>query len=365
MKNTALGFSDWVSMGLLSLGYLVYTGFLLPIGSDDLRMTNVFSIDESDIVAHVWNLFITHFQVPPSFKYGGMFYAVPVGLLHLCSLFFSVSEQTAIVAVRLYCSMSGLGCLWMTFLLGRWAFDSFVGFISASMLGLNPTFLRWAIEAHPDLPQLFFLLASLLCICKYSNAPTLKRLVWASLGAGLAFATKYAGIFLLPVFGLAVYWSCPFTPGMGRLKTRGLWIQWSVVAGVFTGVYLLTNPFVFSHFSELLSSLRLEKETMGFGHRIRATTGAWVWLHMVVMQVGMIQAGIGLLGAVGWFFWYREPLAVEHKIVLLWVAFFLLYLMAESSLKRARHLLPILPVVLVFIAAAYRLIWQRMTLRFP
>ncbi|MGA1200073.1 MAG: ArnT family glycosyltransferase, partial [Candidatus Latescibacterota bacterium] len=287
MKNKLL-ISDWVLMGLLGLFYLSFVGYLLPIGSDDLRMTNVFSIDESDIVMHVWNVYVTDFNLSPSFKYGGVFYLIPVGMLHVWSIFFDGSEQAAVIAVRLYCSLAGVGCLWLTYLLGRLIFQGMVGVLAAYMLGLNPTFLRWAIESHPDLPQLFFLLISLFFICRYVHRPILKNLIWASLGAGLAFATKYAGIFLMPVLALAVYQSFPSEGWFGRLKLRTIWVHWGVLMGVFCGIFLLTNPSVLTHFTLFVSSLQSEKEIMAFGHRVRDPADALLWLQMVVTQVGVV-----------------------------------------------------------------------------
>jgi len=337
-----------------------FVGYLLPIGSDDLRMTNVFSIDESDIVMHVWNVYVTHFNLPPSFKYGGVFYLIPVGMLHVWALFFDISEQAAVVAVRLYCSLAGMGCLWLTYILGRLIFNGLVGVLAAYMLGLNPTFLRWAIESHPDLPQLFFLLISLFFICRYIHRPLLKNLVWASLGAGLAFATKYAGIFLIPVLALAVYLSFSSHGWISRLKLRTLWVHWSVIIGAFCGIFLITNPSVLTHFSLFIGSLQGEKEIMAFGHRVRDASDAWVWLQMVVTQVGVVPMCVALLGGGVWLLWYRDVLKTEHMIVLIWVGIFLCYLMVESNLKRARHLLPVLPIIWIFVAAACCFLWSLM-----
>ena len=344
-------------MGLFCLLYMCYVGLLIPIGSDDLRMTNVFSIDESDIMTHLWNMYVTHFDTPPIFKYGGVFYMIPVGMLHIWALFFDVSEQTVVIVARLYCSLAGVGCLWLTYLLGRLVFGGMVGVLAAYMLGLNPTFLRWSTESHPDLPQLFFILMSLFFVCRYIHRPTPKTLVWASLGAGLAFATKYAGMFLIPVLFLSVYLSFSSYGWGARLKLRTLWVHWGVIIGVFCGIFVLTTPSVITHFSVFVGSLKAEKEIMAFGHRVRDTTDAWLWLHMVVTQVGIIPMCVSLLGGVVWLLWYREALKTEHLIVLVWIGIFLCYLMIESNLKRARHLLPILPVIWIFVAAACVFLW--------
>ena len=62
---------------IMLLFAVVYLGFTLPlltVGADDIRMANVFSIDESDIATEVWNLYVVGWERRPSFKYGGFFY---------------------------------------------------------------------------------------------------------------------------------------------------------------------------------------------------------------------------------------------------------------------------------------------------
>lgn len=357
MKKLILQSPELIPMVLGSLVYMGVVGIWLPLGADDLRMTNVFSIDESDIVAHVWNLFATDFQVPPSFKYGGLFYFVPVGFMHLWGLFFEVTEQTAVIAVRLYCCLAGLGCLWVLYAVGQILFNGWVGVLAAWMLGANATFLRWTTESHPDLPQLLFLLLSVYYICVYVQEHRQKYLVFSVLAAGLAFATKYAGLFLLPVLGYAVFLSFQNTPFWVRFQKGELWVRWIIMGAVFCGTAFVTNPQLLTHFSEFLGSLRAEKETMAFGHRVRATTGAWVWLQMLATQVGFVHILVLFVGGVLWFLKSDRKLTTSHQVVLMWIILFLVYLMVESSLKRGRHLLPVLPFVLTFVGAGYWVLW--------
>ena len=358
MKIWGLSLFEMVLMCLLSVVYICLMGLLLSVGADDLRMVNVFSIDESDIVAHVWNLYVTNFDTVPSFKYGGLFYLVPVGMMHVWALFFDMSEKVAIIAVRLYCGLAGVGCLWMVYALGRFVFSGWVGILGALMMAINPTFFRWTVESHPDVPQLFFLLLGLFSICRYTQFPSPKLIALASLGAGLAFATKYAGIFLMPVLGLAIYISVYSGSLIAPFGLRTFWGHLGIAVGVFVVVFVLTTPFVVTHFSDFVTSLQAEKKTMAFGHHLRATSGAWQWGQMLVFQVGLIPLGGALVGGVVWGGWFRAPLKLEHKLLVLWCVGFLFYLMLESSLKRPRHLLPILPVVWLFVGAAYVFLWN-------
>ncbi|MDA0710973.1 MAG: glycosyltransferase family 39 protein [bacterium] len=358
MKRWMAGTPDLVFMGILTLPYMAFVALLVQVGANDIRMTNVFSIDESDIVAHIWNLYLTHFGTPPSFKYGGAFYMVPVATLHAWSLFFDVSEKTAIISVRMMCGLAGVGCLWMTYLLGKSLHNGVVGVLAAFLLGANSTFLRWSVESHPDLPQLFFLLLSLYFLCRYVSRPKGHLLVLASLGAGMALAIKYAGIFMIPVAILAIYASFGPLTFSARITSARFWTHCALLVCVFFAIFLAMNPSVLTHLTEFRDSIQGEKKIMAFGHRLRDVTGSWVWLQMLVSQVGTAHALIALGGGFLWLLRYRKRISADHVMMLAWAGVFLFYLMAESSLIRPRHLLPILPVVLLYVGAGYELLWR-------
>ncbi len=66
--------------------YLIYLGFVIPLitlGTGDIRLAGVFSLDESGIATEVSRLYEMGMFVPPSFKYGGIFYYVPLLFLNL------------------------------------------------------------------------------------------------------------------------------------------------------------------------------------------------------------------------------------------------------------------------------------------
>lgn len=351
-------------VGAFALIGVLYLGFcvpLLPVASDDFRMVNVFSIDESDIVTHVWNLYVTGGKTRPSFKYGGVFYYVPAVFLYAWSIIGPVTEQMTIVAVRLFCILSGVGCLWLTYLLGREVFDAWTGVIATFLLMVGATFLRWSVESHPDLPQLFFLLGSLFFACRCAR--DFRPLWWflAAVCAGLAFGTKYGGIFLLPVLGLAIFMPEKQGDLVSGLRIRRRWLGVLALPVVFALVFGITNPMAVIHVTDFWNALALEKEIMGFGHRVAADSAPWTWLTSLFSMVGWGHSAV-LLGGGCWFVFLRrwQLIRADRVVLLIWIVLFLGYLMAESHLKRPRHLLPVLPCVLLFIGAAYGAIWAEL-----
>ena len=352
-----------IALALTIIGGL-HLGFclpLIPVASDDIRMVNVFSIDETDIVVHVWNLYVTEGQTRPSYKYGGVFYYVPTLVLYVWSVFGNVTEQLAIILVRLYCVLSGLGCLWLTYVIGREVFDRWVGIIATLLLMVGTTFLRWSVESHPDLPQLFFLLGSLLFACRCAREFQTRSWVLAALFAGLAFGTKYGGVFLLPILVLAVFAPSKAGTFLSTLAQKKRWLAVGGIPLVFALAFVVTNSMAVINPIPVINTLAAEKQIMGFGHRLAATSDPWMWLTLLLGFVGTIHCLV-LVGVTSWLVVTRQWQGIrsDRVVLVIWIVLFLGYLMVESQLKRPRHLLPIVPGVLLFVSAAYGVIWTRL-----
>ena len=133
--------------------------------------------------------------------------------------------------------------------------------------------------------------------------------------------------------------------------------------GVVLGVMLVTfaagfgssNPHALLHPGEFVSSLEGEKEIMEFGHTLREDPRGAMWLVALAGVTGKVHTwflvGYLLVGAYVVLRGGRMP--GIQGVLLVWVAVFVGYLMLEVNLRRARHLLPVLPCVLLFVGQAY------------
>ena len=149
--------------GLLLVFFMCYLAFCVPlitVAADDFRLASVFSLDESVAAAEVHRLYLKGILEAPSFKYGGVFYYTNLLILYLIDPVQSVTEQTVLISVRGACTLAGIGCLWMMFLIGKVTFGRLSGLISIPILIATPEFLRWSVEFHPDLLQVFWILFS-------------------------------------------------------------------------------------------------------------------------------------------------------------------------------------------------------------
>ncbi|MDP6778367.1 MAG: glycosyltransferase family 39 protein, partial [Candidatus Latescibacteria bacterium] len=284
-----------------------------------------------------------------------------------------VAEQAVVVVMRLVCVAAGLGCLWLVYRIGSEAFARSTGLVAAALIVINPVFLRWAVEIHPDLPQLFWVLLSLLWCTRLCRCFSLPGAVLASLCAGLALATKYSGVFLLPLIAGALL----FAPGDGRPVLRGVGgrirdrrrlLALVLVPVVFAAVFLATNPYAWVHYETFLSDVAFERDHLGFGHVFRADRAGLDWLVRLAELVG-IANGVVLALYVCVIIWLhlsgRRRLAGERILLLIWIGGFTGYLILTANLQAPRHLLPVLPPALLFLAEGYREVWRLAESRWP
>jgi len=344
--------------------HLLYAAALIPVASENIRMAAAFSIDESDILFQIQHLFRDGITNPPSFTYGGMLYYPVTLLLHLWNVVAEVDGQAVALATRWMCALAGTGCLVLTYRLGHVVFDRVTGLVGALLLAVSPIFLRWSVEGHPDLLQLFWILGALL-FCIGKSGSDLRGILGATCCAGLAFGTKYGGVFLLPVIALSLV-----MPGQGslrdvvaQLRRPRTWTTLVVSGVVFAGVFAATNPWSVIRLDAFVDVMADYKEWMQFGHTRREGGSGFVWIELLYGALGPIHilmliclVGAGILKVLD-----RRPIPRDRVLLAAWILLFVLYLMVQVGLRRERHLLPVLPVMLIFIAAGYRSLLQRLS----
>ena len=178
--------------------------------------------------------------------YGHLFF--DLALLPLWLRRGPIGDHTIILTLRLVSWTFALATLVMLFGATR----RFCGLLSAAiataLLALTPVFVRWSVISHPDMVQLFFI-----TVCLYAIGRRLDRGAWgwtvaAAAAAGLAFASKYAGLFILPIV-----WGAEFVAPIAgpRVSDRAVAASRAVAGAlapalVVAGV-LLSPAFVAAH----------------------------------------------------------------------------------------------------------------------
>lgn len=198
-------------IALYSILALFFLCFALPVslvGTADIRMVDAFNVDESEFLQLIKNEIAEHGLNMRLYVYGHTYFNTGLLPLMLIDFFHPVSEQFIIIFYRLLSALFFMGTLLIVFHMGRRFFGKATAWFSLIlMLATSPLFYVYATMFHPDTAQLFFIALGIYYCCNYYSVEPEKKwkqLLYASIAAGLAFGSKYAGILLLPLLAVIV-----------------------------------------------------------------------------------------------------------------------------------------------------------------
>jgi len=144
-------------------------------------------------------------------------------------------------------ALLGTLTVFMVYLIARDLFDKRTARVSALFLGLAYLHVRDSHYATTDVAQAFLIMASVFFIMKCADIKTLKNYVLAGVLAGLAFATKYAGVFLVLPMSITHFFNIA-EEKKRLLDKRIIWFLTAVALA-----FLIGAPFTvldFPHFKE-------------------------------------------------------------------------------------------------------------------
>lgn len=220
---------------------------MLTVGSDSLRLAAVFQTDEALHVNMLANALRTDSMRLVFGSYGHLYFNLALVPLHAWNQVQPVTEAQILLVLR---SLSFLFAGATIVITGAWAAShagAAAGFTAGLLLVLSPLLAEWATLSHPDTAQVFFLMLSLYLVARLVTRVTPRRVAEASAAAGLAFACKYSGMFVLPLIAtLVVRGAPPVAEEQADRMLRRL--RWLVAAGgvaaVFAGAVLEADRLV-------------------------------------------------------------------------------------------------------------------------
>lgn len=215
-------------------------------------------------------------------SYGHLYFNITLLPLYIISFFTNLSDVEIMFALRLVPALFGSMTAVTTFFLARRYFGSLAGWVSFVLLLTLPLeFLTRSVISNVDVPQIFFLTLGIFFCIQFADQSRLRWLFLASVAAGLAFACKYSGLFLLPlVWLLAIghlllrnkqpiaYLDTRLVAQVARYATAGIGVIGIIVGIVVTpelgiAVHLLTSDGGFTDPINLLLLQRLQMITFG------------------------------------------------------------------------------------------------------
>lgn len=344
-------------------------GRLVPLAADDFGIAGLYSTDEELASAIVWQMLDQRTLSPDHFFAYGALYHEAGALVALPAALDGLSQRDVLVALRLVSLAGGLATLVLTYLLGRSLFGAWAGVLAAALLALSSELATWSVTAHPDTLQLALLCGTLLVCAALVQRYRTRTLLLAVLLAGLVFATKYLGLFLLPLIALAALAGLARTGPWGRSALNQLARDGALAAGVFAGTFLATNPYALIEWRRFLTQFQNEVAHARAGHVFVEAGSRWEWLS-VIASTSFLPGAVAVLASVTVLVatlgivrqaptgsdstWVRASLKrVDGRVLLiLWTGAYLAYLIAQIRYHAPRHALPLAPGLAVLAAGS-------------
>jgi 4-amino-4-deoxy-L-arabinose transferase-like glycosyltransferase len=289
-------------------------------------------IDEPTFVGPALHIAATGNLNPGWFGHPGATVIYPLALLF--KLMGSTPMPDQYLAGRWLTIAYEVAAIPLVFLVGRTAFGALAGVVGAWLTAILPIAVAHAQVVRTDSAAIFFGMLSLWLCLRSAQQPTRTRVVLAGLGIGLAIATRYFMVALVPILVASVWRRAP-------LAVLG-------VAAVALG-FVIASPYAVLDFPALRTSLAGEAETSHLGADGLSPPGNLLWYVTTALPSDLTWPVV-LLAAlgVGLSLWRRTP---RHLLLLAYVVVFLV-LISASALHWHRWTIQVLPVLALFAGSA-------------
>ena len=197
----------------------------IPPGTNNLRMIYHFDQDEGSLVEFAGKTY-SKGVVPLEYNvtYPQLYYYLAGIFLFPYTLLKGINYQVIIITLRSFnVLIEILTIVFLYFFCLKFFKSIWVGILSCLLLATSPEYLSWLINSRPQLLEILFILVAFYfyfkLVEKYNRGVLLAMIVFT----GLATATKFGGIFLLPIAFLTYLYSIlkvPILDSIEYLKDR-------------------------------------------------------------------------------------------------------------------------------------------------
>ncbi|RMF91283.1 MAG: phospholipid carrier-dependent glycosyltransferase [Methanobacteriota archaeon] len=314
----------------------------------------------------IYNLdFNPHWFIYPTFYY----YVVLVPLLLIAHLgvisfepdliFYGLHPEEvgkALLIGRSITAVFGTLTGYITYLIGKEAYDENTGILSALFLAIAPLHVIHSHFLTTDVPVTFWIMTSVLFCFKILDSGDMRWYIFAGATGGLAIATKYnAGLIVLPILTAHI---------LNRWKTQGTLpnifekkILFAVI--LLISAFLLTNLYAILDFPEFKRDVIWTARSLNVGGEVTEwlDTGSGWAFHIKSSLYYGLGAPLLLLGIFG----AAVSLYRKTPRTLLLLSFFFPYyvLVGSWKVRYARHILPLIPFLTVFAAYGLLSLWHK------
>jgi len=270
-----------------------------------------------------------------------------------------------------------------------------VGIFAAFLILLMPNILAHGPLINTDLGLTLFIFISVYFWGEYLKKPTLKSFILAGIFCGLAFASKYTSVLIVPIFIIlgmikifidknSKYWikyllglfgigiitfiivwfsygfsiATPPQP-IGTLSENiKMWANWDIPT-LFDGVFAKVRPVLFP--ADYYKGLILVTRHALGGHGSfllgkTSNTGWWYYFPVAIFVKTPIPFFIFLALAIGIFGKIKAKLLFDELLLIIAPIIFLVFSMYSKADLGVRHVLPIFPFLAVYAAKSIKLV---------
>jgi hypothetical protein len=348
----------WPGLAVVLLVALVFAGlfaWLATLAIDNYWLVRAFDVDESGVLADLWQMLAKGSWKPLNYIYGSAHTYLTLILARLWGVVDKVDFSALCIAARLVNALAlvGIGLLFSLprslRLSPRW---SLLLLTTLTFAGLN---FSYALNSKPELLQAFFVVAALVAFRAHLSAQRLRRLVLAGALTGAAFATKYAGLLLLAFLTLCLCLSW-LEQRREHLPLSALAKQLAaLLGGALLGVALL-GPYLLIDYRIVAQVLGIHSTIIGKGFLFLDGKQWYDWFNLLlsrdafwwVLLIGLIPAAVLAVvrlrrPAAGGECASRQPRLLPQLLFALWCLFYLTYLFVMVREKAPRYLIILLP----------------------
>lgn len=353
--------AEWVLLILLVLSYYLWLSQdAIYSASENGRMLDRFETDEYQLFSVTKDALLGRTFYLDWSVYGHFYLNLALLPLVIKDLAGTVSDQFIILTMRYISLLSSALTVILSFSIARRYFHKAAAWISAVLLAVVPSiFNYWSLKIHPDTLQVLLVVASLFSCGELLVSRKTKWLFLASVFAGMAFSTKYVGVFLLPVIWF--FYLLSLNTGRGKdfsftIPNLRAWIKNCMLTGVlFIIAFVVTSPGIFAG-GLFFEGLSIQMEITRAGHIFAANHRAYEWFSILSSSplLGRVNSLI-LVAALIWFLvdlWKSRLQAIFSIKGLLWtwVLFYFTYALLNVNLREGRYLLVILPPAFILVS---------------
>ncbi|HEX6218667.1 MAG TPA: glycosyltransferase family 39 protein [Sphingomicrobium sp.] len=247
------------------------------------------------------------------------------------------------IPARIAMVLIGVGCVWLTYALGRRTYGQATGLLAAGLLAINGLHIAWSQVVRTDLMASLFMLACLSFAARAAEDGRLRSFVLGGVMVGLAAASKWpAASIAVALIGAAI--------GLLRQghEFRGTFRKLAVGGASSIATLFIVSPFLLLDWRKAVSDIFAEGKPAHLGH-----TGDGPWSNFLFYVDGQVIGTMGWLGLAaiiaGLWTTVRANRSARYTLLPAVVAYFAL--LAVQNLVWSRWILPLLPMLALLAAA--------------